>query len=239
VACALVFVEGKNDRAFFGRAFSSKSFEPRELGRAPELVFTACENTISNARRLFSGRPRQLFASGDKLVMLVQGDGKQNATQCFERVSMGNIGDDVASIRVMLVVDSDRAPDPKKLREGMLDRLARRLESAGMDVRLEPAGPKSMVSACTASNRRKSLRAGVMTVPTNFEEIFAGFLVRHGMADRGGPPKISIEKAIDGLEAGGIDGLCEHVFGKLQADIKQDPLFGQMLDELCEFVHGR
>lgn len=239
MACALVFVEGKNDSAFFGRAFSSKSFEPCQLGQAPpKLEFTACENAISGARRLFSGRPKQLFADGDKRVMLVQGDGKQNAAQCFERVSVGNIGDDVGSIRVMLVVDSDRAPDPRKLRDGMLDRLVRRLESAGMDVRLEPAGPKSMVSACTASNRRKSLRAGVMTVPTNFEEIFAGFLAKHGMADRDGPPKISIEKAIDGLEADGIDGLCEHVFGKLHADIRQDPVLGQILDELCEFVHG-
>ena len=102
----------------------------------------------------------------------------------------------------------------------------------------DPAGPKRMTSECTVSRRRQSLRAAVMTIPTNFEEVFARLLAGHGIASGDGPPKAAIASAIEGLGVDGMDGLCGRVFGKLPGEIGRDPVLSRVLGELCEFVHG-
>lgn len=239
MACTVVFVEGKNDYAFFGHAFSDKSFKPLEFGQEwSEREAASCENAVSDTRRFFKGKPRQLFGSRSNRVMLIQSDGKQKAERHFEMVSKEIGMNSVADMRSLLVIDSDAAPEPEKIRGERLESLARRLEETGMNVKFDPADSGKMTSACTASGYRKNLRAGVMTVPTNFEEIFAAFLARHYAAARDNPPKIAIAKTIEDLGVVDVDGLCGHVFAKLRTDVKQDPKFSQMLKELCEFVHG-
>ena len=110
-------MEGKNDYAFFGRAFSDKSFKPLEFGQEwSEREAAPCENAVSDTRRFFKGKPRQLFGSGGNRVMLIQSDGKQKAERHFEMVSKEIGMNSVADMRSLLVIDSDAAPEPERVR---------------------------------------------------------------------------------------------------------------------------
>ena len=234
MACAIVFVEGKDDYTFFKQAFVNKSFTPCKFTRVvPELEHTACEKTISNARHLFKTELKQLFANEDKRVMLVGSSGKTVARTYFESVSKNIAIHSTVGMRLLLIRDSDEAPDPNKLRERMLERLIGLLEEIGMDVERDQAD--SSITSCTASKYQTNLRAGVMTVSAHFDEVFAGFLAKHHPDTKDEDPKIAIAKTAEKFPDG-KDGLCRHAFEDLQA--KRDPRFSKILDELCEFVHG-
>lgn len=236
--CAVVLVEGKNDYAFFGQALSDKSFDPRKFDRAwSKIESTRCENAISGSKRFFRGNQSQLFGNGDNRVMLIQSNGKQNAKQHFWRISSEMAVRGTVSMKLLLIIDSDTAPDHKRLRARVLEKLAGHLEKMGVSVVPEPADPASITSACTASKLQQSLRVGVMTIPTNFEEVFAGFLAKHYPSAKDAPPKTAIADTIGRLELDGIDGLCRHAFGNLREEIKRDPTLALILKELCEFVH--
>lgn len=239
MACTVMFVEGKNDYKFFKQAFSAKHFEPNKPALVSlKLEFSSHANAILDMWHLFKVNPRQFFASGDKWVMLVQSNGKNTAKQHFKKVSKTMSMQGIVDMRSLLVIDSDMAPE-LECREDVLNRLALHLEEAGVTVTRDPADTGKMTSTCTAYKRQKSLRAGVMTVPTNLEEIFAAFLVKRGIVtDRDGPPKTVMNKAINSLDVGDVEGLYSHVFGELGADIKEDRVFARILKELCDFVHG-